>query len=60
MPSAVVTRDRCGTRAYVWPTGESICRDGYGRMSWSLYVGNEWAACYDSRGEALADYGLTL
>lgn len=56
----IITRDRYGTRAYVWPTGESICRDGHGRMSWTLYVGNEWTACYDSRGEALADYGLSL
>lgn len=56
----IVTRDRYGTRAYVWPTGESVSNDGYGRMSWSLYVGNEWTACYDSRGEALADYGLAL
>lgn len=60
MSAPIITRDRHGTRAYVWSTGESICNDGYGRMAWSLYVGNEWTACYDSRGEALADYELSL
>ena len=35
--SAIVTTDRDGNRAYVWPDGHHVARDGYGRMAWSLY-----------------------
>lgn len=55
--SAIVTVDRWGNRAYVWPDGVSIARDGYGRMAWSLYLGagpvaDFWA---DTLGECLAN-----
>lgn len=35
--TAVVTIDREGRRAYVWPDGAHIARDGYGRMCWSMW-----------------------
>ncbi len=35
--NAIVTTDRDGNRAYVWPAGVSVAHDGYGRMAWSLY-----------------------
>lgn len=31
------TTDRFGNRAYVWPAGYAVVKDGAGRMCWSLY-----------------------
>ena len=52
--NATVTADIYGARAYAWPSGYAIVKDGAGRMAWSVYYAGGDHGATDTLAEALA------